>query len=108
MFAIRQMRERAGMTQQDVADVLGVTKSRYGGWEREDREINLSDAMRLADIFGCSLEELAGRRQPTVRDDEAALIQHYRNTDSRGRAAIMRTAIGESGVEGNPEDCIVA
>ena len=108
MFAIRQMRERAGMTQQDVAATLGVTTSRYGSWEREDREINLRDATTLADLFRCSLEELAGRRQSDVGDDEAELLRLYRSTDSRGRAAIMRTAIGESGVEGKVEADIIA
>lgn len=60
MFNIKEMRERAGMTQQEVADTLGVKKGRYGDWERETREINLRDACRLADLFGCTLDELAG------------------------------------------------
>ena len=61
MFAIKKMRMRAGLTQQQVADALGLKKGRYGDWERETREVNLRDAIRIADLFKCTLDELAGR-----------------------------------------------
>lgn len=108
MFAIKQMRQRAGMTQIEAARAIGVSRSRYSNWELEIREINLSDAIRVADAFNCTLDELAGRRQPEVGNDETELLRLYRNTDSRGRAAIMRTAIGEAGVEGKAETDIIA
>lgn len=108
MFAIRVMRERVGMTQQEVADMLGVKRRRYGDWETERREINLRDALRLADMFGCTLEELAGRQTPPPRDDELELISLYRSTDSRGKASIMRTAVGESASRGNQPSCAMA
>ena len=102
MFAIKKMRERAGLSQQAVADALDITIRRYGNWEREDREINLRDAIRLADLFGCTLDELAGRDWPRVEasltDEERRLVERYRRTDDRGRAAIMRNAEGESGM----------
>ena len=96
MFAISEMRVRAGMTQQNVADALGVTRSRYASWEREDRDINLDDAIRLADLFGCTLSELAGQKPPSVEltSDERHLVDSYRSTDARGKAAIA--AIAES------------
>lgn len=61
MFAIKKMRMRAGLTQQQAADALGLKKGRYGDWERETREVNLRDAIRIADLFKCTLDELAGR-----------------------------------------------
>ena len=61
MFAIKKMRSRAGLSQQEAADALGVKKARYGDWERETTTINLRDAIRLADLFKCTLDELAGR-----------------------------------------------
>ena len=103
MFAIRAMRERVNLTQQEVADALDIKRRRYGDWETERREINLKDAIRLADLFGCTLDELAGIGQPTLSTDETRLLAYYRDTDSRGKDAIMRNAIGESGVERKPE-----
>ena len=98
MFAIKAIRERCGLDQQEVADSLGITKRRYGNWEREDREINLRDAIRLADLFGCTLDELAGRGWPSVglNTDERMLVGMFRESDPRGRGAIIDTAKRES------------
>ena len=105
MFAIKKMRERAGLSQQEAAERLEITLRRYGNWEREDREINLRDAIRLADLFQCSLDELAGRTWESnqLSTEEQEVVDAYRSTDPRGKAAIMRTARGESGVEGKLE-----
>ena len=96
MFAIKKMRERKGMTQQEVADYLGIKKPRYGDWERETREINLRDAIRLADLFDCTLDELAGREWPRVEASlspaERELVDAYRASDERGRGNIADTA----------------
>lgn len=95
MFAFQEMRVRAGLTQQQTADALGVSRSRYASWEREDREINLDDAIRCANLFGCTLSELAGQHhRDELAADERHLVDSYRSTDDRGKAAI--TAIADS------------
>ena len=91
-FRIALMRERAGFSQQEAADALGIKKGRYGDWERETREINLRDAIRLADLFNCSLDELAGhevrtRERPPVSVEEMAIIDAY-HSDRRTRRTI--------------------
>jgi len=102
MFRIKEMRERSGLSQKDVAAHLGVKVPRYGDWERETTQINLRDAIRLADLFQCSLDELAGRtwESDQLSTEEQEVVNSYRSTDRRGKDAIMRTARGESGVEG--------
>ena len=105
MFAIKAMRERKGLDQQAVADALGITKRRYGNWEREDREINLRDAIRLAQLFDCTLDELAGRGwppSPALDADEAALVEAWRTANPQGRAAIEAVATSQAGMEGQP------
>lgn len=102
MFEIKKMRERAGLTQQEVADKLGIRKGRYGDWERETREINLRDASRLADIFGCTLEELAGRESPPEPESdltaqESRVLDAYRDADVIERRIIERAAGIDSG-----------
>lgn len=98
MFAIKEMRERAGMTQQQAADAMGVKKARYGDWERETHIINLREAIRLADIFGCTLDELAARQAPSATEDEAEILSIWNGTDDRGRLAIMAVARSQQGV----------
>lgn len=111
MFEIKKMRIRAGLSQQQAADALEIKKARYGDWERETHIVNLRDAIRVADLFNCTLDELAGREWPppstatavgSLASDERDLIDLYRDTDARGKGAIMRTAEGEAGVEGQP------
>lgn len=102
MFAIKKMRENAGLSQQEVADSLGVKKPRYGDWERETTQINLRDAIRLADLFGCTLDELANHRVerafPSLSPEERRLLDAYKSANAQGRAAIDAVAGASSGV----------
>lgn len=92
MFDIKRAREAAGLSQQEVADALGIKKARYGDWERETTMVNLRDAVRVADLFGCTLDELVSRRpKPNVvslSERELAVVRSMRETDTRGRDAI--------------------
>lgn len=102
MFAIKAMRQRKGLTQQEVADYLGIKKPRYGDWERETREINLRDAIRLADLFGCTLDELANHHVDSafssLSPEERRLLDAYKTANAQGRAAIDAVAGASSGV----------
>lgn len=113
MFKIRYYRERLGYTQQQVADYLGIIRQRYANWENETREINLSDACLLCDLFNCTLDELAGRTWPPkqtpvlssadplagIPQDEFDLLTAYRSTDDRGRETIQAIASAQPGEE---------
>ena len=99
MFAIKKMRERAGLNQQDVADALGIKKARYGDWERETTTINLRDAIRLADLFECTLDELAGREwhgseASPLSGAEHDIVDAYRACDQSGKEAIQAAVSG--------------
>lgn len=106
MFRIGEMRRRAGLSQRQAADALGIRKDRLGDWERGTNMLSLGDACALADLFGCTLDELAGREWPSVQTVvdpvDRRLLDLYHGTDARGRATIMRVAEGERGVEGRP------
>lgn len=100
MFALKTMRMRAGLTQEQAGQAIGKSKSAYIKLEHEDRMIGLDDAVALADAFGCTLDELAGRTPPTsiaLDADEHALIDAYRSTDARGRATIVAVARSQRG-----------
>ena len=57
---IRERRQAAGMTLQDVADKLGTTAVTVSRWEREPQRVTLPILDKLADAIGCSREELLG------------------------------------------------
>lgn len=51
---------KLGMTQQEVADEIGVTKRTYIYWEKGERQIKPEKAQLLADYFGVSVARLLG------------------------------------------------
>lgn len=55
---IRERRQAAGMTLQDVAEKLGTTAVTVSRWEREPQRVTLPILDRLAEAIGCSREEL--------------------------------------------------
>ena len=54
-----QMRKIFQMTQEDIAEKLGVTRQSVAKWEAGDSIPDLDKCKQLADIFGVSLDDLA-------------------------------------------------
>ena len=51
---------KKGMTQQEIADEIGVTKRTYIYWEKGERQIKPDKAQQLADYFGVTTGFLLG------------------------------------------------
>jgi AbrB family looped-hinge helix DNA binding protein len=54
-----QMRKLLQMTQEDIAEKLGVTRQSVAKWEAGETIPDLDKCKLLADIFGVSLDDLA-------------------------------------------------
>ncbi len=59
-LTLAKLRERAGLTQRQFADALGVTITTISNWERGAKEPKLSFAQvkQITEILQCSLDEL--------------------------------------------------
>lgn len=55
---IKQVREKQNLTQQSMADELGITSNGYGKIERGDSGINLDKLEKIAEILKVKLEDL--------------------------------------------------
>jgi len=55
---IRLIREAKDLTQEQMAEKLGVSQSAYGDIERGDNDPKLSKLQKIADIFEMQLSEL--------------------------------------------------
>lgn len=55
---IRSKREERDMTQQELADILHVTRQTVSRWESGNRCPDLIMSKKIADIFGLSLDDL--------------------------------------------------
>ena len=58
---LKIFRKQRGMTQQQVADYLNVTHTAYNYYEKGKRVPDLDNLIRLAELFGTSLDILTGR-----------------------------------------------
>lgn len=63
MFAetLKKLRNDRGITQDKMAESLGVPCRTYGSWERGEREPDFSTLGKIADFYGVSTDYLLGR-----------------------------------------------
>lgn len=69
---LKELRKKHNLTQDEMSIKLSIPKTTYCGYEQEIRKIPLDVLCKIADIFGVSLDELAGRTQKEwsfTRDD---------------------------------------
>ncbi|QYO62450.1 helix-turn-helix domain-containing protein [Leptolyngbya sp. 7M] len=61
-----QLRQRVGLTQQDLADAIGVTQKTISIWEKGSVEpkLSLRQTKILMDVLNCTFDELVEATQP--------------------------------------------
>jgi len=64
---IKSLRVEKGLSQAEIAEKIGVSRSSYIAFEQGKRELSLAEASKIADLFGISLEDL---KNGTVPDNE--------------------------------------
>ena len=67
---IKKLRLEKKLTQQEVADKIGITRPAYTAYESGKREPDFSMLQVLADLFGVSTDYLLGRsdkRHPILK-----------------------------------------
>ena len=85
---MRILRSGRGLTQQDVAAALNVSRSAVAMWERNEREPNLETLAALARLLDVPLSALVERR-------EAPLPQNLRPVRARRIPLLGTIAAGE-------------
>lgn len=58
---IKKARLKAGLTQKEVAEKMGIQQPNYGQWERGIRKPKLETLEKLAEIFNTTADALKGR-----------------------------------------------
>ncbi|CEP67835.1 Cro/C1-type helix-turn-helix domain [Moorella glycerini] len=58
---LTRLRERKGLTQEDLAKKLNISRSALSLWEIGKREPNFETTTKIADFFGVSVDYLLGR-----------------------------------------------
>ena len=58
---LKEMRTRAGMSQEKLAEKVGVSRQAITKWETDKGAPEMDNLMALSDLFGISVDELLGR-----------------------------------------------
>lgn len=91
---LKKLRTLKGLSQDEMAEKLGVKTSRYGTWERGERMLSLKQAYDCAVILGCSIDAIAGYTPPVSYADPAqeALNGYWESMNDDGRERLLGIA----------------
>lgn len=88
---LKEMRERARLSQEDLADALGSGRSTITKYEGGERKIPDARKARIAEILGCEPWELmAAEISPS--EEEAELVKIFRGLDPERKQRLAATA----------------
>lgn len=96
---IKEERERLSLTQQGVADSIGVAKRTFIDWEKDRTSPTAVQLSALSQIGMDVLYVVTGQRSSAVlvhqseqNRRQSALLDNYDNTDEAGKKIIEATA----------------
>lgn len=87
-------RKKAGFTQKQLADMIGVKNTAVSNWESGNNSIDIDTLCRVCDIYGVTLNDMYGGysdRAPALNAEERELISVYRGISKQGREYLLQT-----------------
>lgn len=102
-FQLKKLRMLRGLSQEDMAQRLGVKKSRYGSWEREERTMSFPQAVACAEVLNCTTDAIAGRDEALQKYIDArqeALNVCFEALSDEGKDAALGSVRGIKAAEG--------
>mgnify|MGYP005787230963 CR=1 FL=1 len=101
---LRILRKEQCITQQQLADQAGISRSNINTWE-SGKSLPLPDGLiALADCFGCSIDYLLGRETEEgsviishgieISNDEQEFLKLYRRLSNRQKFAALNFVKG--------------
>ncbi|RYC67301.1 helix-turn-helix domain-containing protein [Spirosoma sordidisoli] len=86
MTRIRQLREFCGLSQEAVADQLGITQSAYSRLESGTTRLDLPRLQQLAALYGLTVQQLVDLNSVALVDiisQTPAVVERLRLADIR-------------------------
>jgi len=96
---LRELRESQGISVATMIERLGVKDSRYRKWESQAAAMPLEYAIRCCSILHCTLDELSGRTQIALSDDEREIVRILRGLDENEHRVLMKVARSLGGID---------
>lgn len=76
---IKRLRKAKSVTQEQIAEVLGISVTAVSKWERGETYPDITLLFPLAHYFGVTLDELMGYDEERVQAEIAATLSEYRS-----------------------------
>lgn len=92
---IKSLREERALSQQEVADKLGMSRPSYISVEKGTKELSLSEAQKLANIFGISLKDLELGFSPDYEKYKEMILSFLRFFSSKGDGKVPKTKLAK-------------
>lgn len=102
MLRFRQERELKNLSQNDLANILGVSQQSISKYENGSREAGYDILIQMSKFFDVSIDYLLGlsnvRKIETTQNeqlstDETRIIDAYRTIDSDGKQILLGKAL---------------
>lgn len=98
MKHLKEFRAEKGMSQQAVADYLGITRQAYCNYENGNREPDFEMLLKLGEFYETSVDSLLRgpetQKAPTEVDEytdlERELIRRFRSLNRQGRDFVLQ------------------
>lgn len=75
---IKSLRVEKGLSQEEISEKISVSRSSYISFEQGKTELNFPQMVKLADIFGISLEEVESGLKPDYEKYKQMILAYLR------------------------------
>lgn len=85
MNNIKNIRKKRGLTQHDLAEMLGVSQGNLSAWEVGRVNIPSDQLIRLSEALNCSTDEILGldEQEPVLVNDDPELTAYLEELKNR-------------------------
>lgn len=80
MLNLLQLRKQNELSQEQVSQIIGVSKQAYGHYEREERELGYDMLCKLADYYGVTVDYLIGhesKKNPIMERPLSEIAENF-------------------------------
>jgi DNA-binding XRE family transcriptional regulator len=92
---IKSLREKRGISQQEMAKKLEISRPSYIAVEQGKKELSLSEAQKIADIFGISLKDMETGVVPDYEKYKEMILSFLRFFSLGGDGKIPKTKLAK-------------
>lgn len=91
---IKELRQKKALSQDEIAKKIGISRSSYIAFEQGKTELSLSEASKLAGVFGISLDEVENGLKPNYQKYKEMILAYLRRVISSD-GKILKTKLAK-------------